>query len=84
MNQLIINAVGKPKKIQVVKVESVDSHDSLHTVILDQDTVGIQVFNKPQQTWITVNRGDYLRVDNPEDIYPIAPDYFAKNYDLVE
>jgi hypothetical protein len=41
------------------------------------------VYNKPQHTQITVNDGDYVRIDMPDDIYPIAAAYFAQNYDLV-
>lgn len=44
----------------------------------------LTVWNKPQNTWVGVNDGDYIRIDNPEDIYPIAADYFAQNYEPIE
>jgi len=39
------------------------------------------VWNEPQKTWVHVNDGDYIRIDNPADVYPIAANYFAENYE---
>ena len=41
------------------------------------------VWNEPQQSWVGVNHGDYIRIDNPEDVYPINAEYFAQNFELV-
>jgi hypothetical protein len=57
--------------------------DRLHDLILIGDD-GATVFNKPQGVHVPVHDGDYVRVDNPEDIYPINAAYFAENYDPVE
>lgn len=48
------------------------------------DPAVTSVWNEPQKTWVGVNDGDFIRVDNPDDIYPIAADYFAQNYEPAE
>jgi hypothetical protein len=47
------------------------------------DGEALRVWNAPQQTWVGVNDGDYVRIDDPADVYPIAPEYFAANFDVV-
>lgn len=42
------------------------------------------VWNEPQQAWIPVHDGDYIRIDLPNDVYPINAEYFAANFDVVE
>jgi hypothetical protein len=49
----------------------------------DPGTEMVRVWNAPQQTWVGVNDGDYVRIDDPADVYPIAPEYFAANFDVV-
>lgn len=45
---------------------------------------GVSVWNEPQQTWVRVHDGDYVRIDNPDDIYPIGADAFAELYDQID
>lgn len=48
-----------------------------------QEETRTAVWNEPQQTWVGVNDGDYIRLDQPTDVYPIAATYFAANYEWV-
>ena len=41
------------------------------------------VWNEPQQTYVGVNDGDYIRIDNLNDVYPISAEYFAENYEVI-
>jgi hypothetical protein len=72
------------KKAGVIEVvqyfsRSLDQHPAIQ-----HDASGAFVFNKPQNTNVRVHDGDYIRVDNPEDIYPINAEYFKENYDVVD
>ena len=42
------------------------------------------VFNKPHNAEMVVNDGDYVRIDKPDDIYPITKAAFDELYDLEE
>lgn len=48
------------------------------------DPTATKVWNGVQKTWVGVNDGDYIRIDNPDEVYPIAAYYFAQNYDVVQ
>jgi hypothetical protein len=77
-----MKAVRKPQPlIEVVRYfsRSLDQHPAIQ-----HDAAGAFVFNKPQNTNIRVNEGDYLRVDNPDDVYPINAEYFDANFDVVK
>lgn len=45
---------------------------------------GAEVWNETQGSWIRVNEGDVLRIDDPDDVYPIAADYLEENFEEVE
>lgn len=45
----------------------------------------VQIYNGKHGSWITLESSrDHIRVDDVEDAYPIAADYFKANYTVVE
>jgi hypothetical protein len=42
------------------------------------------VQNRLHNSQIGIKLGDYVRVDNPDDTYPIDAAYFAENYEVVD
>lgn len=42
-----------------------------------------QVWNGKHESWINVDVGDFIRVDDPDDFYPVARDTFEATYELV-
>lgn len=43
-----------------------------------------RVWNALHESWIGFRAGDWLRVDNPEDVYPIDAATFARTYEPLE
>jgi hypothetical protein len=41
------------------------------------------VYNKPHNAQLVVNDGDYVRIDNPDDIYPMTPKHFDELYEAI-
>jgi hypothetical protein len=39
------------------------------------------VYNRPHNAQMVVNDGDYVRIDTPDDIYPIAREKFDELYE---
>lgn len=72
------------KRVGLIEVERYHASEPIPSCVQIRADGSAYVHNVPQNSEITVNEGDYVRVDNPDDIYPIAADYFAANYDLVE
>ena len=42
------------------------------------------VFNPTHKSEINIQPGDFVRVDDPNDTYPITKDYFEKNFEEVQ
>jgi hypothetical protein len=74
------------KKAGVIEVVQYRAGEPLpfQGLVVGSVTGEARIYNAPQDSWVTVNDGDYIRIDNPDDIYPINADYFAANYDVVE
>lgn len=55
--------------------ECVEWDDSLYSWV---------VYNKLHNTYIEIKEGDWVRTDNPDDMYPIDQDYMLEKYVLME
>lgn len=44
----------------------------------------VQVYNPAHSSWISVKDGDWIRIDNPGDVYPITNDYMKSKYRAIE
>ena len=75
---MIIKAHKKPVEITVIRARDIDKYrEEFH---IEVNNAGNQVWNKPQNQFVNFNPTDYIRVDNPNDIYPINKEYFEENY----
>lgn len=43
-----------------------------------------KVHNSLHDSWINIDEGDWIRVDTPNDVYPIKDSYMKTKYRAVE
>ena len=69
-------------EILVVRVTEDSFSELIEQKILNPNGTGVDPSRNPNPS--QVNIGDYLRVDNENDIYPISEEYFNNNFNLIE
>jgi len=70
-----------------IKIEAVEfGVDFLpEEVVIKNSSEGSMVYNELHDSWIKINFGDMIRVDQaPEDVYPIDRETFDQTYEKVE
>jgi len=72
--------VSKPKRIEAVQFNN--NHDLPPGVEWDDTEYDYVVVNKLHNSRIKIFQDDWVRVDNPNDRYPIDKDYMEQNYML--
>jgi hypothetical protein len=77
---------SKPKVITAVQF--LDGRPFPHPNI-QQEPKGVEpvqyaVWNRLHGSWIAIKFGDWVRVDDDNDTYPIDSEYMRANYDLIE
>jgi len=50
----------------------------------DEDEEVYSVWNECHGHWITIEPGDWISIDDPNDTYPIKADIVEKNFEPVE
>ncbi len=70
-----------PKRIHI---EIFEPDQEPWPVNVQEHEGGYAVYNGLHDSLIKIQPGSGVRVDNPEDTYPIDADYLEKNYRLVE
>lgn len=74
-----------PQDIEAVQFhpDKLDSLPAYVNVKQNQDEVW-QVHNPLHDSWISVDECDWIRIDTPNDIYPIKDSYMKTKYRAVE
>lgn len=72
----------KTPTIQVVQVTEDNLKELIESQILNEHGNAVDASKNKNPS--KVNIGDYLRVDNMDDIYPINQEYFEQNFEIVE
>lgn len=57
---------------------------SLMGAMVRGDSSGYEVWNGLHNTWIKLKPGDYIRIDDSTDNYPIDEDTFNNTYTLIK
>jgi hypothetical protein len=76
---------SKPKIIEAVEFNP-DDLTNLRGVDLNEiksvspPTTEYQIYNRLHSSWIGIKPGDMVRIDQPNDHYPIDKAYFEENY----
>lgn len=78
---MVIRAVKKAGAVTLLPYDKIQEGREQYHIELNQEG---WVWNGEQKCYVQVNQGDFLRVDNPNDIYPISKAYFDENYTQVE
>lgn len=71
---------SKPKIITAIKLDP-DQLEAIPAHVFRDKDGDWAVYNKLHDSNIKLKVGDYIRVDDPNDTYPIDADYMAANYD---
>jgi hypothetical protein len=78
-----LNAVRKHSPvITVVRVSEDNLKELIELKYLNQH--GNAIDSSRNKNPSKVNIGDYIRIDNPDDMYPINPEYFDNTFNVVE
>ena len=74
----------RPKKLRTITCEQFwpDQHPWPQHVIIDGMNEWA-VWNGLHQSRIKLKPGDWVRVDTPNDTYPIDQNYMAENYEAI-
>jgi hypothetical protein len=76
---------SKPKTITAVQlVEGQPLPPNVHQKFDENGPGGYHVYNDLHTSWIDLKLGDWVRIDDPNDTYPIDAAYMAANYDQIE
>lgn len=69
-----------PQDIEAIQFFAKDQN-VLPAYIKIKNEAGVcKVFNPLHDSWINVYEGDWIRIDIPNDIYPITADYLKSKY----
>lgn len=74
---------SKPREITAILCTEDEILD-LPFLVVNRLTPGgeFEVYNELHNTWVKVRYGvDYLVVDDPQDVYPLAPEKLENNYE---
>lgn len=75
---------SKIKIIEAIEFDPQKPFDLPSEVKIHKDGDDYKIYNRLHGSWINIKQGDMIRIDQPNDHYPIDKKYFEENYLPIE